>query len=161
MTAPDDAAPRLSPNDLAPYWMPFTANRQFKSAPRMLVAAKDMHFTSDDGRQVLDGTAGLWSVNAGHGRQPIIDAVRRQVAELDYAPSFQMGHPGAFELAGRVAALLPAGLDHVFFTNSGSEAVDSALKIALAYHHVRGEGQRQPGGRSFDGHRVPLARVAE
>ncbi len=131
-----------APNDLEPFWMPFTANRQFKSKPRMLVAAKDMHYTSSEGRAILDGTAGLWCVNAGHARPRIIEAVQRQVAELDYAPAFQMGHPKAFELAARVAALAPNGMDHVFFANSGSEAVDSALKIAIAYHRVRGEGTR-------------------
>ncbi len=131
------------PNDLEPFWMPFTANRQFKKAPRLLAGAKDMHYTTVDGREVLDATAGLWCVNAGHGRKPIVEAVQAQVARMDYAPAFQMGHPGAFELAARLAALLPGDLNHVFFTNSGSEAVDTALKIALAYHRVRGEGARQ------------------
>jgi beta-alanine--pyruvate transaminase len=130
------------PNDLASYWMPFTANRQFKKAPRMLVAAEGMHYLSDDGRRILDGTSGLWCVNAGHSRREIIDAVQRQVATLDYAPSFQMGHPLAFEAATRLTALLPDSLGHVFFTNSGSESVDTALKIALAYHRARGEGSR-------------------
>ncbi|HVI29054.1 aspartate aminotransferase family protein [Hansschlegelia sp.] len=129
-------------NNLDAFWMPFTANRQFKDAPRMLVSAKDMHYVAADGRRILDGTAGLWCVNAGHGRPKIVEAVQRQVAELDYAPAFQMGHPKAFEFASRLAALAPAGLDHVFFANSGSEAVDTALKIALAYHRARGEGQR-------------------
>ncbi len=133
----------LAANDLEPQWMPFTANRLFKAAPRLLVGAKDMHYTTHDGRQVLDGTAGLWCVNAGHGRRRIIEAVQLQVELLDYAPPFQMGHPGAFELAGRLAAMAPEGLDHVFFGNSGSEAVDSALKIALAYHRARGESSRQ------------------
>ncbi|HUT49085.1 MAG TPA: aspartate aminotransferase family protein [Alphaproteobacteria bacterium] len=131
------------PNNLEPFWMPFTANRQFKKAPRMFAAAKDMHYTTVDGREVLDATAGLWCVNAGHGRAPIVEAVQAQVARMDYAPPFQMGHPGAFELAARLAALLPGDLNHVFFTNSGSEAVDTALKIALAYHRIRGEGARQ------------------
>jgi len=128
--------------DLSAFWMPFSANRQFKQAPRLLVGAKDMHFTAHDGRKVLDGTAGLWCVNAGHGREKIINAVKAQLDVLDYAPTFQMGHPKAFEAAQKIAAIAPAGLDHVFFANSGSEAVDSALKIALAYHRARGEGQR-------------------
>jgi len=131
------------PNNLEPFWMPFTANRQFKKAPRMFAGAKDMHYTTVDGREVLDATAGLWCVNAGHGREPIVEAVQTQVARMDYAPPFQMGHPGAFELAARLAAILPDDLNHVFFTNSGSEAVDTALKIALAYHRIRGEGARQ------------------
>ncbi|HYM33487.1 MAG TPA: aspartate aminotransferase family protein [Candidatus Cybelea sp.] len=131
-----------TPNNLEAFWMPFTANRQFKSAPRLLTGAKDMHYTSQDGRRILDGTAGLWCVNAGHCRPRIVEAVQRQVAEMDYAPAFQMGHPKAFELAARLAAMLPGDLDHVFYANSGSEAVDSALKIALAYHRVRGEGSR-------------------
>ncbi|WP_375452377.1 aspartate aminotransferase family protein [uncultured Devosia sp.] len=122
--------------------MPFTANRQYKKAPRMFVAAKDMHYTTSDGRQVLDGTAGLWCVNAGHARPLIVEAIARQAAELDYAPAFQMGHPKAFELANRLVDLSPAGLDHVLFTNSGSESVETALKVALAYHRVKGEGAR-------------------
>ncbi|WP_404402575.1 aspartate aminotransferase family protein [Pelagibacterium halotolerans] len=130
------------PNDLSAFWMPFTANRQFKSAPRMFVGAKDMHYTTADGRQVLDGTAGLWCVNAGHCRPLITEAIQKQAAELDYAPAFQMGHPKAFELANRLVDIAPKGLDHVFFTNSGSESVDTALKIALAYHRVKGEGAR-------------------
>ncbi|MCD7060384.1 aspartate aminotransferase family protein [Pelagibacterium xiamenense] len=130
------------PNDLSAFWMPFTANRQFKSAPRMFVGAKDMHYTTADGRQVLDGTAGLWCVNAGHCRPLITEAIQKQAAELDYAPAFQMGHPKAFELANRLTDIAPDGLDHVFFTNSGSESVDTALKIALAYHRVKGDGAR-------------------
>ncbi len=129
--------------DLDAFWMPFTANRQFKQAPRMLVKAEGMHYTSDDGRQILDGTAGLWCVNAGHCRPRIVEAIRKQVGELDYAPPFQMGHPKAFELANRVAEILPPSHRHVFFVNSGSEAVDTALKMALAYHRVKGEGARQ------------------
>ncbi|MFZ5548623.1 MAG: aspartate aminotransferase family protein [Pseudomonadota bacterium] len=124
------------------YWMPFTANRQFKKAPRLFTRAEGMHFWTDDGRQVLDGVAGLWCVNAGHARPKIVKAIAEQAAELDYAPPFQMGHPKAFELAQRVAQLAPEGMDKVFFTNSGSESVDTALKMALAYHRVRGEGQR-------------------
>jgi len=131
-----------TPNDLEAYWMPFTANRQFKSAPRMLVAAKDMHYTSSDGRQILDGTAGLWCCNAGHGRPEIVEAIQKQAAEMDYAPPFQIGHPAAFELASRLTDIMPGDLNHVFFTNSGSESVDTALKIALAYHKSRGEGSR-------------------
>ena len=129
-------------SDLQAWWMPFTANRQFKSAPRLLVAAKDMHYTSYDGRKILDGTAGLWCVNAGHCREPIVKAIQRQAAELDFAPPFQMGHPKAFELATRVASLMPGDLRHVFFANSGSEAVETALKIAIAYHRQCGEGRR-------------------
>jgi len=136
------AAPVSGTNNLEAFWMPFTANRQFKKNPRMFVGAKDMHYTTGDGRQVLDGTAGLWCCNAGHGRPKIVEAVQNQVAELDYAPAFQMGHPKAFELAARLAALMPAPLDHVFFTNSGSESVDTALKIALAYQRAIGQGTR-------------------
>ena len=129
--------------ELEAFWMPFTANRQFKAAPRIMASAKDMHYTTEDGRQVLDGTAGLWCVNAGHGREPIANAVQKQVMTLDFAPTFQMGHPGAFELADRLIKVAPPGFDHVFFANSGSEAVDSALKIAIAYHRVCGQGTRQ------------------
>jgi len=132
----------VAPNNLEAFWMPFTANRQFKSNPRMFVAAKDMHYTTSDGRQVLDGTAGLWCCNAGHGRPKIVEAIQKQAAEMDYAPAFQMGHPKAFELAARLAAKLPKPLDHVFFTNSGSESVDTALKIALAYQRQIGQGTR-------------------
>ena len=128
--------------DLSAYWMPFTANRQFKAHPRIFVAAEGMHYTSADGRKILDGVAGLWCVNAGHGRREIARAVERQLETLDYATAFQMGHPGAFELAARLARIAPEDLDRVFFVNSGSEAVDTALKIALAYHRARGEGQR-------------------
>ncbi len=133
---------RAAPNDLESYWMPFTANRQFKAKPRLVVAAEGMHYRTADGHQVLDGTAGLWCVNCGHARREIADAVHRQALSLDYAPAFQMGHPAVFEAASRLAALLPGDLDRVFFCNSGSEAVDTALKIAIAYHRVRGEGQR-------------------
>jgi beta-alanine--pyruvate transaminase len=135
----------MPPRDypLEPFWMPFTANRQFKSAPRMLVAARDMHFIAEDGRQVLDGTAGLWCVNAGHCRPRITEAIRTQAATLDYGPIFQMGHPGPFQVAARLKTLMPADLDYTFFTNSGSESVDTALKIALAYHRARGEGHRR------------------
>jgi beta-alanine--pyruvate transaminase len=136
------ALDRNTPNDLNAFWMPFTANRQFKKNPRMFVAAKDMHYTTADGRQVLDGTAGLWCCNAGHCRPKIVEAIQRQAAELDYAPAFQMGHPVAFELANRVIDIAPKGIEHVFYTNSGSESVETALKIAIAYHRVRGEGTR-------------------
>jgi beta-alanine--pyruvate transaminase len=132
----------LQTNDLEAFWLPFTPNRAFKRAPRLIARAKDMHYFTPDGRAVLDGTAGLWCTNAGHNRDPIVAAIARQAEELDYAPAFQFAHPKAFELASRVAALAPADLDRVFFCNSGSEAVDTALKIALAYHHVRGEGAR-------------------
>jgi beta-alanine--pyruvate transaminase len=130
------------PNDLEPYWMPFTANRAFKARPRMIAGAKDMHYITTDGRKVIDGSAGLWCTNAGHNRAPIVEAIQAQAAELDYAPAFQFSHPKAFELASRVAALAPGDLDHVFFCNSGSEAVDTALKIALAFHNVRGNASR-------------------
>jgi beta-alanine--pyruvate transaminase len=136
------AAHVSAPASLAEQWMPFTANRAFKHAPRMLVSARDMHYVTADGRRVLDGTAGLWCVNAGHARALIVGAIAEQAAVLDYAPGFQMGHPLAFELATRVAALTPDDLDRVFFTNSGSEAVDTALKIALAYWKARGEPER-------------------
>ena len=122
--------------------MPFTANRQFKAAPRLLESAKGMYYRTTDGREVLDGSAGLWCVNAGHAREEIVAAIAQQAATLDFAPTFQMGHPLAFEAAKKVAEVMPAGLDRVFFTNSGSESVDTALKIALAYHRARGEGQR-------------------
>jgi beta-alanine--pyruvate transaminase len=124
------------------YWMPFTANRQFKKAPRLLARAEGMHYWDADGRKILDAVAGLWCVNAGHNRPRITQAIQRQAAEMDFAPPFQMGHPLAFELAERVAELAPEGLDKVFFTNSGSESVDTALKMALAYHRARGEGAR-------------------
>lgn len=130
------------PNDLDAFWMPFTSNRQFKKAPRMFVGAKDMHYTTDDGRQVLDGTAGLWCCNAGHCRPKITEAIQRQAAEMDYAPAFQMGHPKAFELANRLIGIAPEGMAHVFYTNSGSESVETALKLAIAYHRARGEGSR-------------------
>lgn len=130
------------PNDLEPLWMPFTANKQFKSAPRMLVSAEGMHYTTSDNRQVLDATSGLWCVNCGHARKEITEAVSAQVGKLEYAPGFQVGHPTSFEFAARLAALAPGDLDHVFFTNSGSEAADTALKIALAYHNITGNASR-------------------
>ncbi len=128
--------------DLDAYWMPFTANRQFKKAPRLLARADGMYFWTPEGRQVLDGVAGLWCVNAGHARPKIVQAIQQQAAELDYAPPFQMGHPKAFELAERLVKITPAGMNKVFYTNSGSEAVETALKMAIAYHRVRGEGHR-------------------
>lgn len=132
----------IAPNDLNAFWMPFTANRQFKKNPRMFVAADGMYYTTADGRQVLDGTAGLWCCNAGHNQPRIVEAIAKQTAELDYAPAFQMGHPKAFELANRLVDIAPDGINHVFYTNSGSEAVETALKIAIAYHRARGEGTR-------------------
>jgi beta-alanine--pyruvate transaminase len=126
----------------AAFWMPFTANRQFKAQPRLMAAAHDMHYVTTDGRQILDGTAGLWCVNAGHCRAKIVAAVQTAVSTLDFAPTFQMGHPAPFALAERLAQLAPGDLNHIFFTNSGSEAVDTALKIALAYHRVRGDSSR-------------------
>src|SRR5580698_9744192 len=130
------------PNDLEAFWVPFTPNRAFKRAPRLIARAKDMHYYTPENRAVLDGTAGLWCTNAGHNREPIVEAIQRQAAELDYAPAFQFAHPKSFELASRIAALAPADLDRVFFCNSGSEAVDTALKIALAYHNVCGQASR-------------------
>ncbi|MEX2409433.1 MAG: aminotransferase class III-fold pyridoxal phosphate-dependent enzyme, partial [Rhodovibrionaceae bacterium] len=120
--------PDATPNDLDSYWMPFTWNRNFKKHPMLLASAKDMHYTTVNGQQVLDGTAGLWCCNAGHSRERIVKAVQQTVEHLDYAPSFQLGHPLPFELASRLTTLLPKSFDHVFFCNSGSEAVDSALK---------------------------------
>ncbi|NJK99056.1 MAG: aspartate aminotransferase family protein [Spirulinaceae cyanobacterium RM2_2_10] len=122
--------------------MPFTNNRQFKTQPRLLVAARGMYYTSTDGRQILDGTAGLWCVNAGHCHPKIVEAVQRQVAELDFAPTFRMGHPGPFALAERLVQFFPGEFDHVFYSNSGSEAVETALKMAIAYHQIRGDSQR-------------------
>ncbi len=133
---------KSAPNDLSAFWMPFTANRQFKQNPRMFVSADGMHYTTAEGKQVLDGTAGLWCCNAGHNRPKIVEAIRQQAGELDYAPAFQMGHPKAFELASALRDMAPDGMDHVFFTNSGSESVETALKIAIAYHRARGEGTR-------------------
>jgi beta-alanine--pyruvate transaminase len=130
------------PNNLEAFWMPFTANRQFKREPRLLVSAEGMYYVSHDGRRILDGTSGMWCCNAGHGREKIVEAVQAQVAQLDFAPTFQMGHPRVFEAASQLAAMLPGDLDHIFFTNSGSEAVDTAMKIAIAYHRLRGEGAR-------------------
>src|SRR5690349_1377490 len=130
------------PNDLEPFWMPFTANRSFKKRPRLIARAKDMHYFTPDGRKIIDASAGLWCTNAGHNRGSIVAAIQAQAAELDFSPTFQFGHPKAFELASRIAALAPGDLDHVFFCNSGSEATDTALKIALACWNVSGQGQR-------------------
>ena len=131
---------QLKTNDLEAFFMPFTANRQFKKAPRLLASAKDMHYRTEDGRKVLDGTSGLWCVNAGHCRPKIVEAIQQQAAELDFAGTFQMGHPKAFEAASRLVNIAPQGFEHVFFTNSGSESVETALKLALAYHRARGNG---------------------
>jgi beta-alanine--pyruvate transaminase len=142
MTSATTAAVARQTNDLDAFWLPFTPNRAFKRAPRLIARAKNMHYFTPDGRAVLDGLAGLWCSNAGHNRDPIVAAIREQAAELDYSAAFHFAHPKAFELASRVAALAPADLNRVFFCNSGSEAVDTALKIALAYHNMRGEGSR-------------------
>ena len=142
LAAHDSAAAPKSPASMNAYWMPFTANRQFKKAPRMLAKASGMHYWTPEGREILDGSAGLWCVNAGHSRPRIVKAIAEQAAEMDYAPPFNMGHPKAFELAERLVELTPQGLDKVFYTNSGSEAVESALKIAIAYHRARGDGTR-------------------
>ena len=138
---PDGTQPRQT-NTLEPYWMPFTANRQFKAAPRIMVSAKDMHYTDDQGRQILDASAGMWCVNAGHGREKITEAIRTQAGVMDYGPAFQWGHPGALDLSARLTNLFPGDLDYVFYANSGSEAVDTALKMALAYHQLRGDASR-------------------
>ncbi|HEY5208759.1 MAG TPA: aspartate aminotransferase family protein [Stellaceae bacterium] len=130
------------PNDLESFWMPFTANRQFKSAPRLIVAAQGLYYTTHDGRQIMDGTAGMWCCNAGHGHPKIVAAIQAQAAEMDYAPAFQIGHPKAFELASRIASLFPGDLNRVFYTNSGSESVETALKIAIAYQRTIGQGTR-------------------
>ncbi|WP_296674654.1 aspartate aminotransferase family protein [Novosphingobium sp.] len=130
------------PNDLSAFWMPFTDNRGFKANPRMFVAAEGMHYTAAAGHQVLDATGGLWCVNAGHNRTPIVEAVRKAAGELDFAPTFQLAHPRAFEAASRLAMLMPEGLGRIFFANSGSESVDTALKIALAYQRAIGQGSR-------------------
>ena len=130
------------PNDLSQFWMPFTSNRDFKAAPRMLVSAKGIHYKSHDGRDILDGSAGLWCVNIGHGHPKVVEAVKAQTDTLEFAPSFQFAQPLAFELAQKLSGITPDGMDRIFYTNSGSEAVDTALKIALAYHRIRGEGTR-------------------
>jgi beta-alanine--pyruvate transaminase len=132
----------LADINMDPLWLPFTANRQFKSQPRLLVSAKDMYYTAIDGRQILDGIAGLWAVNGGHCRAPIVEAIKRQAENVDYVTGFQLHHPAAFAAAERLVRITPKGMGHAFFVNSGSEAVDTALKIALAYHRARGEGTR-------------------
>jgi beta-alanine--pyruvate transaminase len=137
-----NSSPSLQRSDLEALWLPFTPNRQFKAKPRLLARASGMHYWTPDGRQILDGVAGLWCVNAGHGRREITEAVAHQLESMDYAPPFQMAHPAAFALANELVKIAPAGLDHVFFTNSGSEAVDTALKIALAWHRARGDATR-------------------
>ena len=130
------------PNSLEQHWMPFTANRHFKANPRLIVGAQGMYYTTHKGGKVIDGSAGLFCVACGHGRPEIAEAVHEALTDLDYAPPFQFGHPVQFELSRRIAALTPGDLNHVFYSNSGSEAVETALKIALAYHGARGEGQR-------------------
>ncbi|WP_293775845.1 aspartate aminotransferase family protein [uncultured Oxalicibacterium sp.] len=149
------------PLDTSHLWMPFTANRQYKAQPRLLVSASGMYYTSDDGRRILDGTAGLWCVNAGHGHPRIVEAVQKQATEMDYAPFFQMGHPKGFEAATALAEIAPAGLDRVFFCNDGSEGVDTALKIALAYHRMRGDaGRTRLIGRERGYHGVGFGGIA-
>jgi len=144
MTQAAQKTPQASfrPNDLEAFWMPFTANRAFKARPRMVSRAKDMHYYTPEGRAIIDGAAGLWCTNAGHSREPIVAAIQAQAADMDFAPPFQYANPKSFELASRLAALAPGDLDHVFFCNSGSEAVDTAMKIALAYWNVSGQAQR-------------------
>ncbi|NQV58559.1 MAG: aspartate aminotransferase family protein [Alphaproteobacteria bacterium] len=132
----------VQPNDLSQFWMPFTSNREFKAAPRLLVSAKGMYYKSHDGRDILDGSAGLWCVNIGHGHPKVVEAIKAQVDTLEFTPSFQFSQPLSFELAQKIAGLTPEGMDRIFYTNSGSEAVDTALKIALAYHRIRGEASR-------------------
>ena len=132
----------VQPNDLSQFWMPFTSNREFKAAPRLLVSAKGMYYKSHDGRDILDGSAGLWCVNIGHGHPHVLEAIKAQADTLQFTPSFQFSQPLSFELAQKIAALTPEGMDRIFYTNSGSEAVDTALKIALAYHRIRGEASR-------------------
>ncbi len=137
------ASPQTAtPNDLESFWMPFTANRAFKKSPRMVSRAEGLFYYTTDGKPIMDGTAGLWCCNAGHAREPIIQAIQAQARELDYAPAFQFGHPKVFAAAARIAALAPGDLDHVFFAGSGSEAVDTALKIAIAYWNVTGKGSK-------------------
>jgi len=144
MSTPSEHVPSTAvAPDMQPFWMPFTANRQFKAAPRLVSRAKGMYYYTPEGREILDGTAGLWCVNAGHGREQISQAVAKQIQEMEYAPLFNMGHPIAFEFAERLSELAPEGLNKIFFTNSGSESVDTALKIAIAFQRVRGEGARQ------------------
>ncbi len=133
---------QLKTNDLEAFWMPFTANRQFKSAPRLFAAADRVHYVTPEGRKVLDGTSGLWCVNAGHCRPKIVEAIQKQAATLDFAGTFQMGHVKAFEAASRLVNIAPDGFNHVFFTNSGSESVETALKMAIAYHRAKGNASK-------------------
>lgn len=147
--------------DTSHLWMPFTANRQFKAKPRLMASAAGMYYTTDDGRQILDGTAGLWCVNAGHCHPKIVEAVQKQVAVMDFAPTFQMGHPKAFEAATALAEIAPDGMNRVFFCNDGSEGVDTALKIALAYHRARGDsGRTRLIGRERAYHGVGFGGIA-
>ncbi|MFT4191968.1 MAG: aspartate aminotransferase family protein [Comamonas sp.] len=139
---PADAAVRTDADWLAAHWMPFTGNRQFKADPRLIVEAKGAYFTDADGRKIYDGLSGLWCTGLGHGRTEIVEAVSRQIAKLDYAPAFQFGHPASFELANKIKTLTPEGLDHVFFTGSGSEAADTSLKIARAYWRAKGQASK-------------------
>ena len=132
----------MKPNELEPYWLPFTPNRSFKKRPRLFSGAKDMHYLTPEGRKVIDATSGLFCVNAGHGREPIVKAIQHAAATLDFSPPFQYAHPKVFELSSRLTLMAPGDLDYCLFANSGSEAVDTALKVALAYHRCRGEGQR-------------------
>lgn len=151
----------MTANTLENYWMPFTANRDFKANPRMVVAAEGMHYTSEDGRQIMDGTAGLWCANAGHSHPLIVEAVTKTISTLDFAPMFNFGHPEAFRLASRIAAIFPDPLNRVFFANSGSEAVDTALKIALAYHKSRGKaGKTRFIGRERGYHGVGFGGIS-
>ncbi|MFY8140359.1 MAG: aminotransferase class III-fold pyridoxal phosphate-dependent enzyme, partial [Caulobacter sp.] len=153
--------PDAGANSLDAFWMPFTPNRRFKANPRLLSGARDMHYFTPDGREVLDGTAGLWCVNAGHNRPRIVEAIQRQAAELDYVSSFNMAHPLAFTFASRLAAMAPPGLDRIFFSNSGSESVDTALKIALAYQRARGKaGKTRLIGRERGYHGVGFGGIS-
>jgi len=158
MNAPQQPA---QPLDLEHYWMPYTNNREFKRSPRMIASAEGMYYTTVEGKKVLDGLATLWCVNAGHCRPKIVEAIRKQAGILDFSSSFSLGHPLPFEVARRIAALAPEGMEQVFFVNSGSEAVDTALKIALAYHRLKGEGTRTRFiGRERGYHGVNLAGVS-
>lgn len=151
----------MKPNHLENFWMPFTNNKDFKADPRMITSAKGMYYTSADGKQILDGTAGLWCVNAGHGHPKIIEAVTNAVKTLDYAPNFHFGHPAAFEFSNRLAMQFPKKINHFFYTNSGSESVDTALKIAIAYQRVRGKGTKtRLIGRERDYHGVGFGGIS-
>jgi len=135
--------PTATGNSLENHWLPFTSNRDFKADPRLMVKAEGVYYWNHKGGRLIDGSAGLFCSAAGHGRKEIAEAVYKSMLELDYTPHFQLAHPASFELARKVAALMPGDLDYVFFCNSGSESIDTAIKIALAYHRSRGEGQRQ------------------